>query len=275
MADYSKYLIIEEPLVVMPTIARVLDINKAIILQQVQYWILKSKHERDGYAWIWNSYAEWAKQFPWLTARAVRHHIAELEKMGLLVSGEYNRDRRDNTKWYRIDYAAVDQYIESATDSSCGLSTSGTPRGKGRQVHVARTVTPLPETTPETTPIDNKRNNDRLDEHDEYEKQLGVMLTPIVMEAITAYVTKCPEGWVSKAIEIAAKAGAHNWRYPERILDNWLAAGTMSLEPPGKQTKHGGPGAPVETSQDIDKYTRGRFGHIVDNQAERLAEREA
>ena len=144
----SKLLINEPPLQVLPTIAKHLDINKAIILQQVQYWISTSGHEIDGLKWIYNSYSEWAKQFPWLTARAVRWHIKGLEQDGYLIAGEYNKDTRDNTKWYRLNYDKID----SLPKPSSGVATNDTPPDNKRHLQVSINDKPLPENTTEITP---------------------------------------------------------------------------------------------------------------------------
>lgn len=105
--ESSRLLIDESPLNVQPTIARLLDVNKAIILQQMQYWIKSSGHEIDGFKWIYNTYKEWSNQFPWLSERAVRWHINGLQEEGYLIAGDFNNDPRDTTKWYRIDYDKV------------------------------------------------------------------------------------------------------------------------------------------------------------------------
>ena len=193
MTDYSRYLILEKPLVVLPTIARALDINKAIILQQVQYWLKDSEHERDGYRWVWNSYREWSEQFTWLTSRAIRHHIRELEKLGLLVSGEYNRDTRDKTKWYRIDYAAVDELV---TKASHGVSKSGTPPVAEGTMHVTPEVLPLPETTPKTTTRDTHTYGEFQnvlltdDEYERLEKKYGASLLDQIEELSIGLASK-------------------------------------------------------------------------------------
>ena len=143
----SKLLIDEPPLQVLPSLARLLDVNKAIILQQIQYWSKTSGHEIEGASWIYNSYKEWSRQFPWLTARAVRWHIKGLEEMGLIVAGNFNQDARDNTKWYKIDYVKLEELL----NASGGVAKSDIPSVNKRQVQVAKNGRPLPETTSETT----------------------------------------------------------------------------------------------------------------------------
>lgn len=147
MIESSKLLIDEPPLQVLPTLAKHLDINKAIILQQIQYWIARSKHQKGPSRWIYNSYKDWAEQFPWLTERAIRWHIKQLEKMNLLIAGEFNKDRRDNTKWYRINYDKLNEL----TELSCGLSTADTPPDEECHMQMATIDELLPETSSETS----------------------------------------------------------------------------------------------------------------------------
>ncbi len=264
MAEGSKLLINEPPLQVLPTLARLVGIEKAIILQQVQYWIVTSPHERDGHHWIYNSYRQWAEQFPWLSARAVRHHITGLEADGLLVSGEYNKDERDNTKWYRIGYQSLNALLDvvegGVTDSAGGMSTSDTPPVNIRPSQVARSVTPLPETTSETTIIDNG-NDDRPVELGMFEHTLGVMLTPLVADEIAAMLPSLPEGWFAQALNTAADRNARNWAFVRKVLENWKAAGYIT-EAPGSKAR-GAVADGVDHIVDPDKYVKGKYGHMV------------
>ena len=57
----SVLLINESPLQTLPSLACLVGINGAIILQQMQYWLQVSEHKIEGYAWIYNSYDKWAK----------------------------------------------------------------------------------------------------------------------------------------------------------------------------------------------------------------------
>lgn len=151
--ESSKLLINEPPLQVLPTLARSLDVNKAIILQQIQYWIATSGHEINGERWVYNSYSEWSRQFPWLSSRAIRWHIKGLEETGLLISGEFNKDPRDNTKWYRIDYEKLNQLV---TVTSPGMAKSVTPPVNERPVQRTSIDTALPENTTENTTREKK-----------------------------------------------------------------------------------------------------------------------
>lgn len=117
------------PLLVIPELAQAIGLNEAIVLQQVHYWCLHNKNAgnnfRDGYYWVYNSYREWQKQFPWWSERTIKSIISRLETKGLLVSGNYNKLRMDRTKWYRIDYEALNAIISNISlGNSCTMDSA-------------------------------------------------------------------------------------------------------------------------------------------------------
>jgi len=111
----SKLLLDSNPLVVLPELACMIGLNEAIVLQQVHYWVVKNteakRNFRDGFFWVFNSYSDWQKQFPWWSDRTVKRIFIKLEDSGLLVSGNYNKLRMDRTKWYRINYEKLDERV--------------------------------------------------------------------------------------------------------------------------------------------------------------------
>ncbi len=60
----SSLLIQEVPLMVLPTLATKIGLNEAMFLQQLHYWIDRSKYEMEGHRWIYNTIEDWCKQFP-------------------------------------------------------------------------------------------------------------------------------------------------------------------------------------------------------------------
>ncbi len=260
----SKLLVNEPPLLVLPTLARLLGIEQAIILQQVQYWISTSKHEAEGEVWIYNSYRQWAEQFPWLSARAVRHHIGLLTTAGILVVGIFNKDARDHTRWYRIDYEALDAIlsatVDGVTDSSQGVTKEVPPSDESCHVDVTETVSALPETTTENTP-ENTIDDDRPNEFTEYESNIG-MLTPVIADKLKEAIDHYPKGWVSDAIKVAAENNARSWRYIEKVLENWQAHGKNAGQPGNRPVPFKGDKSDSR-SNDPDKYVKGKYGHMV------------
>jgi len=153
----NNLLLDSQPLVVIPELATILGLNEAIILQQVHYWLVNNekagRNFEDGYYWTYGSYASWKEQFPFWSEKTIKNTILKLEKLGLLISGNFNKMALDKTKWYRIDYQKLDEIIKQNTLTT---AQKGRPWGKiyptmGQDLpnHGARFTQPLPETSTE------------------------------------------------------------------------------------------------------------------------------
>ncbi len=143
----SRLLLDEHPLMVMPNLAVKIGLNEAMILQQIHYWNeinrKSNNNYRDGYYWTFNSYVNWGKQFPFWNKRTIQRAISNLEKYRLVVTGNYNKLKIDRTKWYRIDYKAL-EHLENAP---CGQN--GTIN-MTKWLHLLdKLYPPLPETNTE------------------------------------------------------------------------------------------------------------------------------
>lgn len=104
----------------LPSLAVLVGLNEAMFLQQLHYWTDgPSGKERDGYAWVYNTYEQWHEQFPFWSIPTIRRIVGALEKRGLVVStSTYNDHATDRTKWYAIDYDALDALIDDLPDGS-------------------------------------------------------------------------------------------------------------------------------------------------------------
>ncbi|MEB3057519.1 conserved phage C-terminal domain-containing protein [Bacillus pseudomycoides] len=142
----SNLLIREEPLLVLPGLASRIGLNEAIFLQQIHYWLNRSKHFYDERSWVYNSVAEWVKQFPFWSENTIRRIVKNLEDEQLLVIGNYNRAKFDKTKWYSINYERL-RLLESTNDVP-NLGRRSTQNG---QMDVPNLGKPIPETNTETT----------------------------------------------------------------------------------------------------------------------------
>lgn len=103
----SKLLINEYPLIILPSLATRIGLNESVVLQQVHFWISKEQNFKNGRYWVYNTYEEWAEQFPFWSESTVRRTFNKLEKDGLLISDNFNKLKIDRTKWYSIDYEKV------------------------------------------------------------------------------------------------------------------------------------------------------------------------
>src|SRR3954470_17142100 len=75
----SKLLIQENPMMILPSLAKKIGLNQAIVIKQFHYWLLSSKHTIDGRKWIYNSYKEWELQFTFWSGKTVERTIRSLE----------------------------------------------------------------------------------------------------------------------------------------------------------------------------------------------------
>ena len=104
----SKLLLDSHPLVVIPELAQKIGLHEAIVLQQINYWLVINEKEgrnfHEGFYWTYNTYEDWQKQFPWWTSRTIKRIILNLEGQSYLISGNFNKMPIDKTKWYRVNY---------------------------------------------------------------------------------------------------------------------------------------------------------------------------
>lgn len=142
----SKLIIDEEPLLVLPRLAKSVGLNEAIFLQQIHYWLNRSNHFYDGRRWIYNSIPGWAKQFPFWSENTIRRVLKNLEEANLLIVGNYNKAKFDKTKWYAIDYEKL-RLLESTDD----VPKLGRPSTQNEQMEAPKLGRPIPETTQRLT----------------------------------------------------------------------------------------------------------------------------
>ena len=98
-------LIAEQPLQILPKLAANIGLNEAILVQQIHYWLQRSKHNHDGQKWIYNTHESWLEQFPFWSKATLKRVITSLKSQGLINTGNYNRMKMDRTVWYTINYS--------------------------------------------------------------------------------------------------------------------------------------------------------------------------
>lgn len=121
---YSKLLIDESPLQVLPSLACLIGLNEALFLQQLHYWLGEAnrtgngRHDQ-GRMWIFNSYHRWQiKNFPFWSLNTVRRTIERLISRGLVLCVEPSEDGPldGSALWYTIDYDALNALREPVED---------------------------------------------------------------------------------------------------------------------------------------------------------------
>jgi hypothetical protein len=162
----TSLLIDDNPLQVLPKLAEKVGLNEAIVLQQLHYWLNRSDNHRDGSKWVFNSYPGWKEQFPFWGIRTIQRTFLQLENLGLIKVGNFNKMKGDLTKWYTVDYAGIEALETSSlirenplrqdgTMPSCQDGTTIAPERHHplRQNDAAITRDYVPEITSETISV--------------------------------------------------------------------------------------------------------------------------
>jgi len=110
----SKLLLDENPLVILPQLAVKIGLNEAIFIQQTHYWLQKSKNDFKGRKWTYNSYEKLQEQFPFFSISTIKRIIKNLKNKELLIVDNFNKDSRDKTNWYSIDYVKFNALIDGS-----------------------------------------------------------------------------------------------------------------------------------------------------------------
>lgn len=124
----SKLLIDDYPIQVLPKLATEIGLNEAIILQQIHYWLNQSSHNHDGKKWIYNTYDDWNKQFPFWSVMTIRRAINSLEKQNLILIANYNKAGFDKTRWYSINYPVVESVNRRCVQNEQTICSKRTDR---------------------------------------------------------------------------------------------------------------------------------------------------
>lgn len=84
-----------------------------------------------------------------------------------------------------------------------------------------------------------------------YEQNVG-LVTPIIADRLVEAIERYPELWVEDAIEEAVAYNRRNWRYIQRILENWASEGRTD------ETDRGDP----SRDRNREKHLRGKYAHL-------------
>lgn len=96
-------------------------IEKALIIDYFAYWVVENmrneKNFHEGRYWVFNSASALSEKFHYISRRTMNQKLQELEADGILISGNFNKNKFDRTKWYsfRDEYAwLLDEHRSSA-----------------------------------------------------------------------------------------------------------------------------------------------------------------
>lgn len=164
----SPLLINEHSLQVLPSLACLVGLERAIILQQIHFTLRMPKSGRNigGHHWIYNTAKDWQRDhFPWWSESSIRKHLTALEKDGYVISAQFDKAHWDHKKYYRINYELLNQRLaelpephdeedipdRSGIDSESDESLLPDRAGNASQIDAEDSATSLTETSSETS----------------------------------------------------------------------------------------------------------------------------
>ena len=90
------------------------ELDVPVFIENLAYWIRKNaannKHLHEGRYWSYNSYPAFAKLYPFWSAQTIRRIIKRAVNAGLLIIGNFNVKKYDNTNWYTLTDKALAFY---------------------------------------------------------------------------------------------------------------------------------------------------------------------
>ncbi|MWU85343.1 DnaD domain protein [Staphylococcus aureus] len=219
----NKLLIDDYPIQVLPKLAELIGLNEAIVLQQIHYWLNNSKHKYDGKTWIFNSYPEWQKQFPFWSLITIKRTIYSLEKQNLLLIGNYNKAKFDKTKWYSINYQTIEGMIRPSYQND---TTSVSKRDDGVYQNDATNTIDYTETN-------KHRETDDVSKSFKYISiNLEIIQNPLKAEQLEHEIKsfKQDQFEIVKVATDYCKENNKSLNYLLTVLKNWNKEGVSDKE---------------------------------------------
>lgn len=130
----SRLLINESPVMIIPSLATKIGLNEAVVLQQIHYWLGISKHTIEGRTWVYDTYEEWQKQFPFWSVSTIKRTIRSLEMLGYLLSENWNEMKMDKTKWYSIEYEKMQELEDDQPEHQTPFVEEKASKGVSEQM---------------------------------------------------------------------------------------------------------------------------------------------
>ncbi|HGO3442473.1 TPA: DnaD domain protein, partial [Staphylococcus aureus] len=177
----------------------------------------------DGKTWIFNSYPEWQKQFPFWSLITIKRTIYSLEKQNLLLIGNYNKAKFDKTKWYTINYQTIEGMIRPSYQND---TTSVSKRDDGVYQND-------PTNTIDYTETNKHRETDDVSKSFKYiSANLEIIQNPLKAEQLEHEIKsfKQDQFEIVKVATDYCKENNKGLNYLLTVLKNWNKEGVSDKE---------------------------------------------
>ena len=105
-------------------------LDQAVMVHNLQFWIRKNKandkHAHDGRTWTYNTLEAFIKLFPFWTQKQIRRILNSLVDDGVILKGNYSKNKSDRTNWYAfVDEAEFIQEIQHMPKQANAVAQTG------------------------------------------------------------------------------------------------------------------------------------------------------
>lgn len=101
-------------------IATEYGVDEAIFVHRLYWWVrdnaANGRNFRDGRYWTYDSLAALTQIFPWWSRRQLEGIINRCREKGLILTADYNTDRRNRTTWYTVTQTVIQVYEPGKLD---------------------------------------------------------------------------------------------------------------------------------------------------------------
>ena len=107
-------------------IAKEYGVDIAIVVNNIAFWLQKNKannkHVYDGKVWTYNTTKAFTELFPYWTDNQIRRILNNMQKNGIIETGNYNATAYDRTKWYTFTDAFVKTHTSICENTQMDLA---------------------------------------------------------------------------------------------------------------------------------------------------------
>ncbi len=265
----SRLLMKEQPLVVDRTLATLIGLNEALVLQQIEYWVnIKETSDKkgkrtikenyaDGFYWTYNTVEGWAEEFPFWSRDTVKRTLKKLRDNNYVVTGNYNGEAYDRTLWYRVNHEELIKLDEKNSlganctneetsdvqeeKSSEGLKTdigAKCPNGKVQNAPMQKgnMPQPIPKTSTKTSTEISSSSNSKGNTPDSIYSLIDLFDNSICKLKKTTtvkfmnYIEKYNEDFIKAIIAYCEERNAKSFSYFQKTIDRYISEDITTVD---------------------------------------------
>jgi DNA-binding PadR family transcriptional regulator len=269
----SNLLIDETPIVFQPTLAKLIGLPEAIVLQTLKFWCGQKRSGKvvDDERWIFNTLEQWREfSFPFWSTRTIGEVFRTLESMGLVKSKQFDLQSGKAMKYYTISQSALTILTSERADHLEDSSTSiwkilpdhvEDSSRSARARHIKQYTEKQTEKQKPLTPSQGEEESSAVASHSSVDlNQTNLFPTENTANAKESFATAQRN---DPPTEANAKTTAARKKSPPKIVDEKFIAELQRLNPDKDVEREAKDAQTWLLSHPDRKYTRGFLANWV------------